>query len=60
MDRRLEEAKELDDLFVESVSDDGELVLRLPGGSALRLLIPRELIRYYRRLIPAELVPAPG
>jgi len=40
--------------FVESVSENGDIVLRLPGGHAWTLAVPVEMARYYRRLIPSD------
>lgn len=44
----------LADLRVESVSDDGNLRLRLPGGSVVRLSIEAELVPFYRRLVGVD------
>ncbi|HET6612303.1 MAG TPA: hypothetical protein VFG83_09950 [Kofleriaceae bacterium] len=41
------------ELRFESVSDDGSAILRCPGGSTFELSIPAEMVRYYRRLVPA-------
>ena len=46
--------RELGDIYVASVNPRGELVMVLPGGAELTLHVPRDLARYYRRLVPDE------
>lgn len=42
---------ELGDICIESVSDEGEIVIRGPGGTHFRVLAPPGLAHYYRRLV---------
>ena len=35
---------------IESVRDDGEVVIRFAGGHRLRLAVPPSLVTHYRRL----------
>lgn len=45
----------LPDLAIESVSDEGTVVLRFPSGRTMRFRISDEMIPYYRRLAePSE------
>jgi hypothetical protein len=39
-----------DYMTVESVRDDGEVVIRFTGGHRLRLAVPPALVSHYRRL----------
>jgi hypothetical protein len=50
--KRTKHTDELQDLYVASVNPWGEMVMVLPGGSELTLHVPRDLARYYRRLVP--------
>jgi hypothetical protein len=45
------QGSDLSDLFVESVADDGHVVLRMPGGRGVAFTISAEMVPYYRRLI---------
>lgn len=47
----------LGDFAFESIADDGSTIFRCPGGSAIELSIPAELVRYYRRLVPQQKKP---
>lgn len=42
---------ELDDMYIESVSDQGEIVIHWPGGHHFRIMAAPELAHYYRRLV---------
>ncbi len=39
-----------EELGVESVSDNGEVVFRFPGGGCIRFTVSLENVPYYRRL----------
>jgi hypothetical protein len=54
MNTRRKPRRELGDLYVASVNPRGELVMVLPGGAELTLHVPRDLARYYRRLVPDD------
>lgn len=41
----------MEDMSIESVSDSGEVVVRFPAGWSMQIVIPPDLVRYYRRLI---------
>jgi hypothetical protein len=40
-----------DDLVVLAVSDDGDVLMRMPGGHPVELKVPPQLAPYYRRLV---------
>jgi hypothetical protein len=42
--------REDDYMKVESVRDDGEVIIRFTGGHRLRLAVPPSLVSHYRRL----------
>lgn len=42
------------DMFIEFVSDEGDVVLRMPRGRRHMFRVSRDLVSSYRRLIPAE------
>jgi hypothetical protein len=44
------DSREDDYMRVESVRDDGEVVIRFTGGHRLRLAVPPALVSHYRRL----------
>lgn len=50
---RATQRTEIGELFVESVGDDGEMIMRLPGGDRFMLHVPTQMVRYYRRLVPS-------
>ena len=39
-----------DYMLIESVRDDGQVVIRFTGGHRLRLAVPPGLVPHYRRL----------
>lgn len=49
---------DLGDLRVLAVSSNGEVLFGLPGGRAMAIHLPRELVPFYRRLIPDDEPPA--